>query len=77
MVSAPSADIADKRRIVVSDDPGFTGSIVFFTKEKLLPYDRTKLSKAMTIEHEKIVLRDQDYFNHHGIDVRLGVEVCA
>jgi len=54
---------------------GFAGSIVFFCKEKLLPYDRTKLSKAMSIEHEKIVLRDQEYFNTHGIDLRLGVEV--
>jgi len=54
---------------------GFTGSIVFFSTEKLLPYDRTKLSKAMTIEHDKIVLRDASYFEQHGVELRLGVEV--
>ncbi|PRP85408.1 apoptosis-inducing factor 3-like [Planoprotostelium fungivorum] len=56
-------------------DEGFTGRIIIACKENFLPYDRPKLSKAMNISADKIYLRNQTYFDQHGIEVLLGTEV--
>lgn len=41
---------------------GFTGRVILITQESHLPYDRPKLSKAMDIAPEKILLRSEDFY---------------
>lgn len=41
---------------------GYTGRIIIVTKEKHLPYDRTKLSKAMNLDGSKLALRTEEYY---------------
>lgn len=48
---------------------GFTGRISIATKEKYLPYDRPKLTKAMTATPESIALRNSDFHKSHNIDI--------
>ncbi|KAK7488224.1 hypothetical protein BaRGS_00020531, partial [Batillaria attramentaria] len=56
---------------------GFTGRIVVLTKENCLPYDRPKLSKAMSSTAESIALRSQDFFSSCDIEFRTGTEVTG
>jgi heterodisulfide reductase subunit A-like polyferredoxin len=55
---------------------GFKGKILMISKEKHLPYDRTKLSKTK-VSVSDILLRNQDFFQENGIETILGVEVKA
>lgn len=49
---------------------GYTGKITMVCQEKILPYDRTKLSKSLPNgEPSKFVLRDEDFLKAHDIDV--------
>ena len=41
---------------------GFTGRIVMVMKEKLLPYDRVKLSKDLAVNADTLTLRDKTFF---------------
>jgi hypothetical protein len=43
--------------------------------EKHLPYDRTKLSKAMTSQADKIGLRPLSDFQDYDVELMLGVQV--
>lgn len=52
---------------------GFTGRVVLITQESNLPYDRPKLSKAMDIDPQKIMLRSEDFYEAGDIEVLLGV----
>jgi len=54
---------------------GFQGRIVMLCKETLLPYDRTKLSKAMSVTADKIELRSERFYQENHIEIRLGSEV--
>jgi len=54
---------------------GFDGRIIMVCKEKVLPYDRPKLSKAMNVTADKILLRTQEQYEKNQIEVLLGVEV--
>ena len=58
---------------------GFTGEIVVLSKEEVLPYDRTALTKGpytfMVMPHNQCALRDQDYFDKLGVEVRSGAYV--
>jgi len=54
---------------------GFTGRIVLIGKEKILPYDRTKLSKAMNSKPSQILLRTPEFYTENGIETILGVAV--
>ncbi|PIK53726.1 putative apoptosis-inducing factor 3 isoform X3 [Apostichopus japonicus] len=56
---------------------GFGGRIVIATKEKHLPYDRPKLSKAMDGSAESIQLRKDDFFLVYDIEVKLEHEVVS
>ncbi|CAM4667516.1 apoptosis-inducing factor 3 isoform X1 [Caretta caretta] len=56
---------------------GFTGRIIMVTKEKHVPYDRTQLSKAMDKTLESIYLRQQDFFEAHGVEVWTEKEVVS
>lgn len=54
---------------------GYEGRIVVIGKETTLPYDRPKLSKAMTVGLEQILLRPSDFWAKHGIEFKLGTLV--
>lgn len=49
----------------------FQGEVIIVTKEKYLPYDRPKLSKALNITAEQITLRDKKFFKDNQIHVKL------
>lgn len=53
---------------------GFTGRIVFVSKEPCLPYDRVKVTKAMNLDAERLQLRNQVFYNDNSIETLLGVE---
>ncbi|XP_046442714.1 apoptosis-inducing factor 3-like isoform X2 [Daphnia pulex] len=42
---------------------GFTGRVIIVTKDEHLPYDRTKLSKAMNLEAKLLSLRSNEYYS--------------
>merc|ERR1712093_571541 len=48
---------------------GYKGSITLISSEGYLPFDRTKLSKALTDDHSKIALRDDAWFKEGFIDI--------
>lgn len=54
---------------------GFTGRVVLVSQEEHLPYDRIKLSKAMSIKPEEIALRKQDFYDNSDIELKLGQQV--
>jgi apoptosis-inducing factor 3 len=58
---------------------GFTGRVVILTKEEHLPYDRTELSKTYLADPDATapLLRSQEFFNTHGIEVRTGFEAVS
>ncbi|KAI1894019.1 hypothetical protein AGOR_G00129680 [Albula goreensis] len=47
----------------------YEGRIVMVTKDELLPYDRTKLSKVMNVDWNNILLRQREFFQQHDIEV--------
>ncbi|NWS10319.1 AIFM3 factor, partial [Pachyramphus minor] len=47
---------------------GFTGRIVMATKEKHVPYDKSKLSKEMDLKAEDIYLRKPEFLDAQGIE---------
>jgi nitrite reductase/ring-hydroxylating ferredoxin subunit len=53
---------------------GFEGRVVLIGQEPHLPYDRTKLSKTMSLAVDKMYLRQPSFFAEANIDTRLGVE---
>ncbi|PVH80739.1 hypothetical protein DL98DRAFT_588068 [Cadophora sp. DSE1049] len=48
---------------------GYKGSITLISSEGYLPFDRTKLSKALIDDHSKIALRDEAWFKEGSVDV--------
>ena len=49
----------------------FKGTIVMICKEDILPYDRTRISKAMDSKKEQLQLRNQVFFKKHDIKILL------
>lgn len=43
-------------------------------KESYLPYDRIKVSKAMDVKIDSILLRGPDFYSEHDIETMVGVE---
>jgi NADPH-dependent 2,4-dienoyl-CoA reductase/sulfur reductase-like enzyme/nitrite reductase/ring-hydroxylating ferredoxin subunit len=41
---------------------GYSDAITFIAKEQYWPYDRTKISKALDFDYEKLALRDDNFF---------------
>lgn len=54
---------------------GYTGRIVMIGKEKHLPYDRPKLSKALNTQPDKIALRSREFFTERDVELQLDREV--
>ncbi|XP_062887308.1 apoptosis inducing factor mitochondria associated 4 isoform X1 [Mobula hypostoma] len=55
----------------------YTGRIIIATKEQHLPYDRTKLSKKLEIDIERILLRKSEFYSTHGIEVLTNKEAIS
>ncbi|NWR36934.1 AIFM3 factor, partial [Tachuris rubrigastra] len=47
---------------------GFTGRIIMATKEKHVPYDKSKLSKEMHLKAEDVYLRKPEFLDAQGIE---------
>nr|XP_050869297.1 apoptosis-inducing factor 3 isoform X3 [Vespula vulgaris] len=56
---------------------GFTGKIILISKEKVLPYDRVKVSKVMNFDVNKFSLRQPSFYNDHKIETKLGQEAIG
>ncbi|KAI6652355.1 Apoptosis-inducing factor 3-like isoform X1 [Oopsacas minuta] len=56
---------------------GYDGKILMACKERFLPYDRPKGSKAMDTPPEIISLRKNEFYEDNGIQVLLGKEVIS
>ncbi|WP_432948631.1 NAD(P)/FAD-dependent oxidoreductase [Kribbella sp. CA-253562] len=59
---------------------GFTGELVLIGSETELPYERPPLSKAVLLGKDEPVsaqLHDQQWYDDHSIDLRLGTTVTA
>uniref|UniRef100_A0A0B7B893 Rieske domain-containing protein n=1 Tax=Arion vulgaris TaxID=1028688 RepID=A0A0B7B893_9EUPU len=54
---------------------GYTGKIILVSQESCLPYDRIKLSKALSITPGEIALRSQEFYDQNGIELVLGRQV--
>ncbi|XP_033905208.3 apoptosis-inducing factor 3-like isoform X1 [Acipenser ruthenus] len=55
----------------------YGGRIIMATKEELPPYDRTKLSKAMNVKADSILLRQLDFYQSCDIEVWLRREAVS
>lgn len=54
----------------------FGGEIIVISKESIVPYDRTLLTKnTMGIDANKIVLRSKEFLDEFGIDYQLNQQV--
>uniref|UniRef100_A0AAQ5X4B0 Rieske domain-containing protein n=1 Tax=Amphiprion ocellaris TaxID=80972 RepID=A0AAQ5X4B0_AMPOC len=53
----------------------YQGRIIIMTKDTLLPFDKTKLSKAMNLDSSSILLRSSDFLQQYGIEVWTQKEV--
>jgi len=58
-------------------EKGFKGQITVLTKESYLPIDRTKLSKALISDEQKVQWRDAQHFRDAGVDFHLTTEVSS
>ena len=56
---------------------GFKGRVVMTTKEDCLPYDRPKLSKALSSSADALSLRKAEFFKAHDIEVLQGKEAVG
>uniref|UniRef100_A0A3Q1I3I5 Rieske domain-containing protein n=1 Tax=Anabas testudineus TaxID=64144 RepID=A0A3Q1I3I5_ANATE len=50
------------------------GRIIMVTRDDLLPYDKTRLSKVMNVESDSILLRRMEFFHQYDIEVWLRKE---
>uniref|UniRef100_A0A8C7L0W6 Apoptosis inducing factor mitochondria associated 5 n=1 Tax=Oncorhynchus kisutch TaxID=8019 RepID=A0A8C7L0W6_ONCKI len=55
----------------------FGGRIIMVTRDNLLPYDKTRLSKVMNVEDDSILLRRMEFFHKHDIEVWLRKEAMS
>uniref|UniRef100_H3DFC3 Apoptosis inducing factor mitochondria associated 5 n=1 Tax=Tetraodon nigroviridis TaxID=99883 RepID=H3DFC3_TETNG len=55
----------------------FPGRIIMATRDELLPYDKTRLSKVMNVESESILLRRREFFLQYDIEVWLRKEALS
>jgi len=56
----------------------YTGEILILSNEKVLPYDRTLLSKTLaTMDAKKLTIRQSDFLDEYGIDYKLGYEATS
>ncbi|XP_065576723.1 apoptosis-inducing factor 3-like isoform X2 [Artemia franciscana] len=56
---------------------GFKGKVTLITRECHLPYDRPKLSKAMSVSPSNIILKPEEYYKNADIEVMKLVDVTG
>ncbi|NXK85387.1 AIFM3 factor, partial [Formicarius rufipectus] len=56
---------------------GFTGRIVMATRERHVPYDKSRLSKEMDLKAEDVYLRKPEFLNAQGIELWTEKEAVA
>jgi NADPH-dependent 2,4-dienoyl-CoA reductase/sulfur reductase-like enzyme len=56
-------------------ESGYTGSIKILSKEKHIPIDRTKLSKALIDDPAKLAVRDEQWYKDNQIELDLDTVV--
>jgi len=57
-------------------ESGFKGEINIISEEKFLPYNRPAISKAIQIDNNKILLKDDSFFRDYDINIQLNTEVA-
>ncbi|KAK2882067.1 apoptosis-inducing factor 3-like [Channa argus] len=55
----------------------FSGRIIMVSKDDLLPYDKTRLSKVMNVASDSILLRRMEFFHQYDIEVWLRKEALS
>ncbi|KAE8287353.1 Apoptosis-inducing factor 3 [Larimichthys crocea] len=55
----------------------FGGRIILATRDELLPYDKTRLSKVMNVESDTILLRKREFYHQYDIEVWLRKEALS
>uniref|UniRef100_A0A3Q3GWW2 Apoptosis inducing factor mitochondria associated 4 n=1 Tax=Labrus bergylta TaxID=56723 RepID=A0A3Q3GWW2_9LABR len=55
----------------------YQGRIIIITKDNMPPFDKPKLSKAMNVDPDSILLRSSDFYQQHGIEVWTQKEVVS
>lgn len=74
------AGLAGARAAVALRDAGFGGRLALLGEEPVRPYDRVPLSKQYLRGERgghKLFVEDQDYYDQHDIELRLGSSVTA
>lgn len=56
---------------------GFSGRIIIICRENVLPYDRVKVSKSLSLDVNSILLRPQMFYDENDIEVMLGVSAVG
>ena len=72
------AGLAAAKAVEQLRESGFGGPVVVYGDEPHLPYERPPLSKSYLMGQtpfEKATVHDQEWYDGHGIDLRLGVAV--
>ncbi|XP_072301897.1 apoptosis-inducing factor 3 [Eucyclogobius newberryi] len=52
----------------------YSGRIIMVSRDYLLPYDKTRLSKVMNVQSESILLRGMEFYQKYDIEVWLKIE---
>lgn len=55
----------------------YQGRIIIITKDTLSPFDKPKLSKALSVDSSSILLRSSDFYQQYGIEVWTQKEVVS
>ncbi|XP_076024925.1 apoptosis-inducing factor 3 [Genypterus blacodes] len=55
----------------------YNGRIIMVTRDELLPYDKTRLSKVMNVESDTILLRRREFFHQYEIEIWLRKEALS
>nr|XP_020455737.1 apoptosis-inducing factor 3-like [Monopterus albus] len=55
----------------------YQGRVIMVTKDTLPPFDKPKLSKAMNLDSNSILLRSSDFYQQYGIEVWTQKEVVS
>ena len=72
------AGAAGTAAVEVLRQQGFQGKIIMISAEQMLPYDRTKLSKAYLqgdADSDALPLRGCEFYDQHNIELRFGLAV--
>ncbi|XP_033996244.1 apoptosis-inducing factor 3 [Trematomus bernacchii] len=55
----------------------FGGRIIMVTRDELLPYDKTRLSKVMNVQSDSILLRRMEFYHQYDIELWLRKEAVS